>query len=292
MLVLCYAKNKIFVSFLLFLFCFMSLTPSAKNTDHSCNGFLLMLVDQLRFCYEGSLLFCNCKLAEIMKRTVYPKLKPLSSFTHPQVATNLYQFLSSVEHKIRSFKNVGNQTVPIANDFHSRTKKNAVSQRLWSAVVSNIPQNTLFCSTLNYPFKIYAFQVYQGFFGQTVSRDEASMARERKVRAHLSLLFNYKQIQFKEPRRDNTAGRKLIRQRPQLFDDLSIATGAAMEDLQFSKRTFNTVSLAHAAFNCCLHVHLYRTKVGATLICLLDNTFQTRLFVIQYLKAVEESNYI
>lgn len=44
-----------------------------------------------------------------------------------------------------------------------------------------------------------------------------------------------------------------------------------MEDLQFAKGTFSTVSLAHSAFNCCLHVQLYRTKVGKALylICVL-----------------------
>ncbi len=34
---------------------------------------------------------------------VYLKMKILSSFTHPQVGPNLYEFLSSVEYKIRIF---------------------------------------------------------------------------------------------------------------------------------------------------------------------------------------------
>jgi len=31
-------------------------------------------------------------------------MKILSSFTHPQVVSNLYEFLSSVEHKRRYFE--------------------------------------------------------------------------------------------------------------------------------------------------------------------------------------------
>jgi len=38
-----------------------------------------------------------------LKGTVHPKMNILSSFTHPQVVSNLYEFLSSVEHKIRYF---------------------------------------------------------------------------------------------------------------------------------------------------------------------------------------------
>ncbi len=83
----------------------MSLTPSAKNTGQSCNGFLVKLVDQGCLCDEGSLLF------QIMKRTVYPKLKIMSSVNHPQVVPNLYEFLSSVEHTQKKLKNVGNQPV-------------------------------------------------------------------------------------------------------------------------------------------------------------------------------------
>jgi len=39
-------------------------------------------------------------------------LKILSSFTHPQVVSNLYEFLSSAENKDIS-KNVGKQTVDV-----------------------------------------------------------------------------------------------------------------------------------------------------------------------------------
>lgn len=41
-------------------------------------------------------------------------MKILSSFTHPQVVLNLYEFLSSAEHKEDILKNVSNQR----QDFH------------------------------------------------------------------------------------------------------------------------------------------------------------------------------
>ncbi len=45
------------------------------------------------------------KLCRIMKRTVYPKFKILSSVTHPQVVPNLYEFISSsVDTKRRNFE--------------------------------------------------------------------------------------------------------------------------------------------------------------------------------------------
>ncbi len=40
-----------------------------------------------------------------------PKMKILSSFTHPQVVPNLNEFLSSAKHKINILKNACNQTV-------------------------------------------------------------------------------------------------------------------------------------------------------------------------------------
>ncbi len=53
-----------------------------------------------------------------IKGIVNPKMTILSSFTHPHVVPNLYAFLSSVEHK-DNLRNVGNQTVDVAIDFHS-----------------------------------------------------------------------------------------------------------------------------------------------------------------------------
>ncbi len=37
-------------------------------------------------------------------RYIHPKMKKLSSFTHPHVLPNLYEFLSYVEHKRRYFE--------------------------------------------------------------------------------------------------------------------------------------------------------------------------------------------
>ncbi len=39
-----------------------------------------------------------------LKGIVHPKMKFLSSFTHPQVVPNLYEFLCSAEHKGRYFE--------------------------------------------------------------------------------------------------------------------------------------------------------------------------------------------
>jgi len=48
-----------------------------------------------------------------IKRIGDPKIKILSSFTHPQVVLNLYEFLSSAEQKKQTLmlKNMGNQAV-------------------------------------------------------------------------------------------------------------------------------------------------------------------------------------
>ncbi len=40
----------------------------------------------------------------IKKGMVHPQMKILSSFTHPQVVPNLYEFLCSAEHKGRYFE--------------------------------------------------------------------------------------------------------------------------------------------------------------------------------------------
>jgi len=44
------------------------------------------------------------RLLLIVKRLVHAKRMVLSSFTHPQVVPNLYEFFSSAEHKSRYFK--------------------------------------------------------------------------------------------------------------------------------------------------------------------------------------------
>ncbi len=42
--------------------------------------------------------------AQRLKGIVHPKMKILSSFIHPQVAPNLYEFLCSAEHRGRYFE--------------------------------------------------------------------------------------------------------------------------------------------------------------------------------------------
>ncbi len=39
-----------------------------------------------------------------LKGIVHPKMKILSSFTHPQVVPNLYECLCTAEHKVRYFE--------------------------------------------------------------------------------------------------------------------------------------------------------------------------------------------
>jgi len=41
---------------------------------------------------------------EIIKVMVHPQIQIMSSFSHPQVVLNLYDFLCSVERKIRYFE--------------------------------------------------------------------------------------------------------------------------------------------------------------------------------------------
>ncbi len=60
-------------------------------------------------------------ILSIIKGTVQPKIKIVSSFSHPHVVPNLYKFLSYVEHKRRyseEFCRTKHLLVPI--DFHSR----------------------------------------------------------------------------------------------------------------------------------------------------------------------------
>jgi len=51
---------------------------------------------------------CNKPAASyLIKGLVHPKMKILSSFTHPQVVQNLYVFLSPAEHKSGYFEQYG-----------------------------------------------------------------------------------------------------------------------------------------------------------------------------------------
>ncbi len=118
-------------------------------------------------------------LKTVSQRIVHPKMKILSSFTHPQVVLNLYEFLCSAEHKGRYFeqslspgcfgapltstvekkKNYGSQWCPrtalfptffrISSFVFSRTKKFI---QVWNYLrVSKWWQNFHFW--VNYPFK-------------------------------------------------------------------------------------------------------------------------------------------
>ncbi len=50
------------------------------------------------------------RLRELIKGIVHPKMKILSSFTHPQVVPNLYECLCSAEHKGRYSEECGKQS--------------------------------------------------------------------------------------------------------------------------------------------------------------------------------------
>ncbi len=57
--------------------------------------------------------------ALLLKGIVHPKMKILSSFTHPQVVPNLYECLCSAEHKGRYSEECGKQQFWGTIDFHS-----------------------------------------------------------------------------------------------------------------------------------------------------------------------------
>ncbi len=64
------------------------------------------------------MMFCvSCALTEFFgvnfpfKGIVHPKMKILSSFTHPQLVPNLYECLCSAEHKGRYSEECGNRAV-------------------------------------------------------------------------------------------------------------------------------------------------------------------------------------
>jgi len=47
---------------------------------------------------------------QVLKGIVLPKMKILSSFTHPQFVPNLYVFICSAEHRGRYLEECFNQT--------------------------------------------------------------------------------------------------------------------------------------------------------------------------------------
>ncbi len=60
--------------------------------------FLISHVIQLGQLFIG---LSSAALSKQFKGTVHPKWKMLSSFSHPQAVPDLYEFISSTEHKIR-----------------------------------------------------------------------------------------------------------------------------------------------------------------------------------------------
>ncbi len=63
------------------------------------------------------------------KGIVHPNMKILSSFTHPQVVTNLYEFLCSAKHKGSKFIKITKFVIRLfwgTIDFHSRKKINTM----------------------------------------------------------------------------------------------------------------------------------------------------------------------
>jgi len=76
--------------------------------------------------------------AGLFKWIINPKIKMFSSFTHPQVVPNLYEFLSLTEHKRRYFEIWVTKQLISTNDFHSM-EVNGVG------LVTDILQNIIFC---------------------------------------------------------------------------------------------------------------------------------------------------
>ncbi len=69
----------------------------------------------------------------LFKGIVHPKTLILSSFTHPQVVPNLYEYLCSAEHKGRYSEECGKQS-------SSGAPLTSISFLLWKSMV---PQNSL-----------------------------------------------------------------------------------------------------------------------------------------------------
>ncbi len=80
-----------------------------------------------------------------LKGIVHPKMKMLSSFTHPQVVPNLYECLCSAEHKGRYSEECGKQSssgAPLTSIvFFFLLRKSMVPQ---NRLVINFLQNILF----------------------------------------------------------------------------------------------------------------------------------------------------
>ncbi len=85
-----------------------------------------------------------------LKRIVHPKMKILSSFTHPQVVPNLYEYLSSAEHKGRYSEECGKPSssgAPLTSiAFFPPLWKSMVPQ---NSLVTNFLQNIFLCVQQN-----------------------------------------------------------------------------------------------------------------------------------------------
>ncbi len=84
------------------------------------------------------------------KGIVHPKMKILSSFTHPQVVPDLYECLCSAEHKGRYSEECGKQSssgAPLTSIvFFFLLWKSMVSQ---NSLVTNFLQNIFLCGQQN-----------------------------------------------------------------------------------------------------------------------------------------------
>ncbi len=87
---------------------------------HPNNNILGVIKDYKETNYHAQVDHVTC-----IKGIVHPKMKILSSFTHPQVIPNLYAFLCSTEHKGRKFVT---RLFWGTIDFHSRRNKYYGSQ--------------------------------------------------------------------------------------------------------------------------------------------------------------------
>ncbi len=82
----------------------------------------------------------------LLKGKVHPKMKILSSFTHPQVVPNLYKCLCSAEHKGRYSEECGKQSssgAPLTSIvFFFLLWKSMMPQ---NNLVTNVLQNIFLC---------------------------------------------------------------------------------------------------------------------------------------------------
>ncbi len=114
--------------------------------------FLVWLISSARrniikiFCLTFSNLTC-------LKGIVHPKMKILSSFTHPQVVPNLYEFLCSAEHKGKYSEECGKQSrsgTPLTSTvLFFLLWKSMVPQ---NSLVTNFLQNIFLCVRQNKKF--------------------------------------------------------------------------------------------------------------------------------------------